>query len=258
AAARPLSEGVRLALAFQPDSADPAGLLGALTVAVPALLRAARGERPVAPDPALGTAADTLRMLHGASASEASSAALDTYLTVMAESGLSASGFTARIVASTRASLAGGAWCLVRVHRPVAWRGAGANAGSAGRGGKAGGSGGMAGSAAAAWRATDGVRPSGVPRQRPARRGNAAGAVAHGAAGRAAGLRHATGTGGRHGDRAGEAGSDAAPERGDHGGAAAGRGGDPAGGVHADIRDRPLRRLAGARDGAAEDRPDDP
>jgi citrate synthase len=114
AAARPLFQGVRLALAFQPDSASPAGLVGALTVAVPALLRAARGERPVAPDPTLGTAADTLRMLHGVPPPEVSAAALDTYLTVMAESGLSASGFTARVVASTQASLASavlGAWC---------------------------------------------------------------------------------------------------------------------------------------------------
>ena len=41
-------------------------------------------------------------------------AALDTYFTVMGESGLSASAFTARVVASTRASLACavlGAWC---------------------------------------------------------------------------------------------------------------------------------------------------
>jgi citrate synthase len=41
-------------------------------------------------------------------------AALDTYFTVLAESGLNASSFTARIVASTRASLAAavlGAWC---------------------------------------------------------------------------------------------------------------------------------------------------
>jgi citrate synthase len=41
-------------------------------------------------------------------------AALDTYFAVMAESGLSGSAFTARVVASTRASLASavlGAWC---------------------------------------------------------------------------------------------------------------------------------------------------
>jgi citrate synthase len=53
-------------------------------------------------------------MLHGAPADAAGAAALDTYLAVMAESGLSGSSFTARIIASTRASLACaalGAWC---------------------------------------------------------------------------------------------------------------------------------------------------
>ena len=57
---------------------------------------------------------DLLRMLHGVVAPEANVAALDTYFTVMAESGLSGSSFTARVVASTRASLAAavlGAWC---------------------------------------------------------------------------------------------------------------------------------------------------
>ena len=68
----------------------------------------------IAPDPALPAAADLLRMWHGTMPEPAQAAALDTYFTVMAESGLSASGFTARIVASTRASLADavlGAWC---------------------------------------------------------------------------------------------------------------------------------------------------
>jgi citrate synthase len=106
-----LFEGVRIGLACQPDTATPAELVGAMTVIVPALLRA---DGLVAPDPALSTAADLLRMSHGAPADPAMVAALDTYFTVMAESGLSASGFTARIVASTRASLAAavlGAWC---------------------------------------------------------------------------------------------------------------------------------------------------
>jgi citrate synthase len=113
-ATRPLDEAVRLCLATLPDDLPPAAIVGALSVAVPALLRAARGEAPLAPDPTLGTAADVLRMLHGHSADEASIVALDTYFTVMAESGLSGSSFAARIIASTRASLvcaAVGAWC---------------------------------------------------------------------------------------------------------------------------------------------------
>ena len=111
---RSLFEGVRLCLAGLTDDAPPAAIIAALSVGVPALLRAARGERLVAPDASLGTAADMLRMLRGEAADEVSVAALDTYFTVMAESGLSGSSFTARIIASTRASLvcaALGAWC---------------------------------------------------------------------------------------------------------------------------------------------------
>lgn len=111
---RTLAEGMRAALAAEPDSASPAELVAAFAVAVPALVRQAAGEPPVAPDPALGTAADVLRMMHGAEPGAAAARALDVYFTVMAESGLSASAFTARVVASTRASLAGAvlaAWC---------------------------------------------------------------------------------------------------------------------------------------------------
>jgi citrate synthase len=111
---RTLFEGMRLGLSFQRDAATPADLVGATTVIVAALLRQRKGEPPVAPDPSLSTAADLLRMWHGTPSEPVMVAALDTYFTVMAESGLSASSFTARIVASTRASLADavlGAWC---------------------------------------------------------------------------------------------------------------------------------------------------
>ncbi len=109
-----LFEGMRTALAALPDGADPATIVGAFTVAVPALLRAASGQLPVPPDPSLSTAADIIRMLRGSATDAARVAALDTYFTVMAESGLSASAFTARVVASTRASMTASilaAWC---------------------------------------------------------------------------------------------------------------------------------------------------
>jgi citrate synthase len=109
-----LFEGMRQGLASLPDTATPAGLVGAMTVIVAALLRSRKSLPLLAPDPALSTAADLLRMWHGAPADPAMVAALDTYFTVMAESGLSGSSFTARIVASTRASLTAsvlGAWC---------------------------------------------------------------------------------------------------------------------------------------------------
>jgi citrate synthase len=113
-AGRSLFEGVRIAIAAQPDGADAAFLVGAMTVAVPALVRQTSGLSPVAPNPAFSTAGDLLSMLRGAPPETAAVAALDTYFTVMAESGLSASAFTARVVASTRASLTASilaAWC---------------------------------------------------------------------------------------------------------------------------------------------------
>jgi citrate synthase len=114
AARRPMAEAVRLCLAERADDSSPAAIVAALSVGAPALIRARRGEAPVAPDPALSTAADLLRMTFGTAQDAARVAALDAYFTVMMDSGLSASNFTARVVASTRASLAAatlGAWC---------------------------------------------------------------------------------------------------------------------------------------------------
>lgn len=114
AGSRKLEEAVRIALASLPDSATPPGIAATLAVGVPALLRAAAGQPPVAPDPALPVATDVLRMLHGRMPPAAASHALDTYFTVMADSGMSTSSFTARAIASTRASLSAavtGAWC---------------------------------------------------------------------------------------------------------------------------------------------------
>ncbi|MBN8873325.1 MAG: hypothetical protein J0H67_10855 [Rhodospirillales bacterium] len=114
AANRPPAEALRLCLAELPDSSSPEQLVGAMTVAVGAIHRIGCGQAPVAPDPTLGTAADLLRMTHGTPAEPVAVQALDTYFAVMAESGLSGSSFTARIIASTHASLAAavlGAWC---------------------------------------------------------------------------------------------------------------------------------------------------
>ena len=114
AARRPLTEGVRLALAFLPEDSPPATILATLPVAIAALIRASAGDAPIAPDPTLATAADLLRMMHGRSAAEPMADALDAYLTAVIDNGLNASAFTARIIASTRASLAAaalGAYC---------------------------------------------------------------------------------------------------------------------------------------------------
>jgi citrate synthase len=108
------SAAVRHALALLPDDSPPAAIVATLAVGVPALLRAAAGNAALPPDPDLPTAADVLRMLHGTAPAPEAVAALDTYFTAMADSGMSPSTFAARVIASTRAGLAAsvlGAWC---------------------------------------------------------------------------------------------------------------------------------------------------
>ena len=101
-------EALRVGLSMLPDEDDtPAHLrvCGALPVFLAALLRHGVGEAPLAPDPALGTAADLMRMLCGTAAPDAHVRALDTYLATVADHGFNASTFTARVIASTRAGL---------------------------------------------------------------------------------------------------------------------------------------------------------
>jgi citrate synthase len=106
---RSVAEGIRLALAALPDGASAVEIGAALPVALAALLRGRQGLAPVAPDPRQRTAVDFLWMLRGTPAGDAEAAALDTYLAVVIDHGLNASTFTARVVASTRASLAAAA-----------------------------------------------------------------------------------------------------------------------------------------------------
>jgi citrate synthase len=109
AARRPLAEGLRIGLAALPDESRPAEILATLPVAIAALLRASAGKPPVAPDAALTTAADLLRMISGAPAAAARIAALDCYITTVIDNGLGNSTFAARVVVSSRASLAAAA-----------------------------------------------------------------------------------------------------------------------------------------------------
>ena len=111
---RTVVEGVRLALAHLPDTAEPAAILGTLPVAIAVQLRQRQGAAPLAPEPALTTAADLLRMVHGRAVDPAMAEALDTYWTALIDNGLNTSAFTARVIASSRASLACaalGAYC---------------------------------------------------------------------------------------------------------------------------------------------------
>ena len=101
-------EVLRIGLGMLPDDdALPAHLraVGALPVMTAALLRHAAGKAPVEPDPSLDTAADFLRMLRGVPASASEVAALDAYLVTVADHGMNASTFTARVIASTQAGL---------------------------------------------------------------------------------------------------------------------------------------------------------
>ncbi|MGH8257357.1 MAG: citrate synthase, partial [Steroidobacteraceae bacterium] len=102
------TEGLRALLARLPDADDRVAalrLIAAPAVFTAALARLRRGLAPVAPDVALGHAADVLRMLRGTAAAPCEVAALDKYLVTVADHGLNASTFAARVVASTRAGL---------------------------------------------------------------------------------------------------------------------------------------------------------
>jgi citrate synthase len=101
-------DGVRALLARLPDGDDldtAFRLLAAPAVFTPAVIRMARGEAPIAPDPKLGHAADMLQMLKGQPPSDAEGRALGAYLVTIVDHGLNASTFAARVTASTRAGL---------------------------------------------------------------------------------------------------------------------------------------------------------
>jgi citrate synthase len=98
--------GLRAAMAqLAVEGDDAVRVIGAVPVFVAAWWRHHRGLAPVAPDPSVGHAADYLRMLRGEPPSEAEARALDCYLATVAEHGMNASSFAARVVASTAADL---------------------------------------------------------------------------------------------------------------------------------------------------------
>ena len=104
----PPYDAMRALTAHLADGADlPTALrlLAAPSVFTAAALRRRAGLAPVAPDPSLGHAADTLRMLSGETPSPERAAALDAYLVTVSDHGLNASTFAARVIASTGAGL---------------------------------------------------------------------------------------------------------------------------------------------------------
>lgn len=82
-----------------------ATIVGAFPVIAGALVQQARGSDPVAPDPNISHAADTLRMLRGRKVESREVAALDAYLVTVCDHGMNASTFATRVVASTQADL---------------------------------------------------------------------------------------------------------------------------------------------------------
>lgn len=104
----PVYDGVRAAVAQLPDddTAETALLLiAAPAVLVPALIRTQAGTPAVAPDAGVAHAADILHVLLGRAPTMPEVNGLDTYLVTVADHGLNASTFAARVVASTQAGL---------------------------------------------------------------------------------------------------------------------------------------------------------
>jgi citrate synthase len=82
-----------------------ATIVGAFPVIAGALAQRARGSDPIAPDPILSHAADTLSMILGRKPDAREAAALDAYFVTVCDHGMNASTFTTRVVASTQADL---------------------------------------------------------------------------------------------------------------------------------------------------------
>jgi citrate synthase len=93
-------DALRIAVAHLADVSD-ATLAGTFAVFAAGWERARRGLPPLAPDPGLRHAADYLRMIEGEEVSPARVDGLDAYLVTVADHGMNASTFTARVVAST-------------------------------------------------------------------------------------------------------------------------------------------------------------
>lgn len=101
-------EGLRLLLSRLADGEKQSHhvvAVAAVPVFAAAVIRRAQGLSPVRPNPALGHAADFLHMLHGAEQAPEKVRALETYLVTVADHGLNASTFAARVIASTQAGL---------------------------------------------------------------------------------------------------------------------------------------------------------
>ena len=99
---------------FDPDVEDDSDaaharkavrLAAAVPTIVAALHRIRNGKPVVAPDPALGIAANFLYMMHGKPPDSEESTAMDLFMVLHADHGLNASTFAARVAASTETDM---------------------------------------------------------------------------------------------------------------------------------------------------------
>ncbi len=84
---------------------DALALVARFPTIVAAYWRMLNGKEPVVPDPELGHAANYLYMLTGEVPSDEFARALETYLNTVADHGLNASTFAARVIVSTRSDV---------------------------------------------------------------------------------------------------------------------------------------------------------
>lgn len=100
----PLVDGLRTGLSLLAEREDShIAVTAAIPVFIAALHRASQGLAPVAPASSHAHVADFFAMLNGEPASDLLVNALETYLLTVADHGMNASTFTARVVAATRA-----------------------------------------------------------------------------------------------------------------------------------------------------------
>jgi citrate synthase len=98
--------GIELGGLRRPDLDQAIALTAKAPTIITAFHRLRRKETPVPPDPGLSHAENYLWMLTGKKPEPGAARALDTYLILLADHGMNASTFVARIVASTNSDMA--------------------------------------------------------------------------------------------------------------------------------------------------------
>ena len=102
--------GAALPISGTPTYAQAVSLTACFPTILAGFNRLRNGKQPIAPDASLGHAANYLYMLTGEKPSENHVKSLETYLVLLADHGMNASTFTARVIASTESDLAS---CIV-------------------------------------------------------------------------------------------------------------------------------------------------